>query len=419
MNNNIELYIFKYLFKYNNYTKFSSFIEEKFLKDNSPELHRLFVAISEFHNRYPNKDITQLEELRVLYSTLFPSISKDGEEIVAKVFENLGAITVEEAIAREYIVSHINRVKATKISLKALDVADGKADIGSLQEELASINDLLLPETSSASEFVSLSDTDGRPPQGLRWPLNCLNRSLGSLRQGDNGFIFARPEVGKTALIVHSSVYMAEQEAYWNPEGPVIYFNNEQPGEIMYQRAVQASLGIDSETFFKYKRQALEKFKRKTREGFHIYDSAYIRRKEVEALCKRYRPKLLVFDQLDKLRGFTADRKDLELKEIYQWGRELSKEYGPVIGICQAGGTAENKKWLDMNDVDSSHTAKQGEADWILGIGKSNQEGLEAIRHFSLCKNKLLGDEDTDPAARHGKMIAKIVPHYSQYVDTQ
>ena len=88
MNNNIILYILKYLYNYNNYIRFSSFIEDRFLKDNSPELHRLFVAISEFHSKYPTKNVTQPEELRVVYSILFPSVSKEGEELVEKMFEN-------------------------------------------------------------------------------------------------------------------------------------------------------------------------------------------------------------------------------------------------------------------------------------------------------------------------------------------
>ena len=65
--------------------------------------------------------------------------------------------------------------------------------------------------------------------------------------------------------------------------------------------------------------------------------------------------------------------------------------YGPVIGVCQAGGTAEGKRYLDMNDIDSSHTAKQGEADWIIGIGKDNSGGYEKMRYLSILKNKLPG----------------------------
>jgi transketolase len=39
------------------------------------------------------------------------------------------------------------------------------------------------------------------------------------------------------------------------------------------------------------------------------------------------------------------------LGDIYIWARELAKEFAPVIGVCQAGASGENKMWLDMNDV--------------------------------------------------------------------
>jgi hypothetical protein len=70
-----------------------------------------------------------------------------------------------------------------------------------------------------------------------------------------------------------------------------------------------------------------------------------------------------------------------------------------------------------MDDVDSSKTAKQGEADWILGIGKAHQEGLENIRHLHLSKNKLFGDENTNPSLRHGKRDVLLFANIARYGD--
>ena len=85
--------------------------------------------------------------------------------------------------------------------------------------------------------------------------------------------------------------------------------------------------------------------------------------------------------------------------------------------MCQAGGTAEGKKYLDMNDVDSSHTAKQGEADWIIGIGKSNDPGFEAVRYLSVCKNKLPHTEGMEPSMRHAKTEVFINEDIARYED--
>jgi hypothetical protein len=112
-----------------------------------------------------------------------------------------------------------------------------------------------------------------------------------------------------------------------------------------------------------------EKSLARTGSRIKLLDDANANKKQIERVCGALRPRVIVFDQLDKIKGFEADRYDLQMKAVYQWSREMCKTYGPTIGICQAGGTAENKKWLTMNDVDSSHTAKQGEVDWMLGVG--------------------------------------------------
>jgi len=410
-NINIELYLLKWFYKHAAYSTFGGYVETKFLKDNNPEIFRIFTALGHFHTKYPETDVPSTEALRVLYYTLFPKVSEKDGEVTELLLSKIDKLSVEQPIAEDFITEHRRRSKATEISLLALHVAEGRKPFQELLNSIEGLNQISLP-MEEVNEFVVVSDEGSFPEQGLRWRLASLNRSLGSLRRGNNGFLFARPEAGKTTLAISESTFMAEQAS-----APTIYFNNEQPGELMYLRAVQASLGINQETLFKYKKQALKKFRDKTKGQFQIYDSAYMQRKDIERVCQRHNPALLVFDQLDKIKGFDDDRNDLQLKHIYQWARELSKEYGPVIGLCQAGGTAEGKKWLTMDDVDSSKTAKQGEADWILGIGKSNQEGMESIRHFNISKNKLLGDSDTDPSLRHGKMEVRINPEICRFED--
>ena len=69
-----------------------------------------------------------------------------------------------------------------------------------------------------------------------------------------------------------------------------------------------------------------------------------------------------------------------------------------------------------MNMVDGSKTAKQGEADWILGIGKE-QDNTSRTRYLSISKNKLLGDADTLPELRHGSSQVLIKPEVARYED--
>ncbi len=180
---------------------------------------------------------------------------------------------------------------------------------------------------------------------------------------------------------------------------------------------MQSYFGITLSEFYSHKQDYHDRYYDGTQGRIKIVDEASLSRKQVESICRQFDPSLIFFDQIDKIRGFDADRNDLEHKARYQWARELSKEYGPTIGVCQAGGSGEGKKWLTMDDVDSSKTSKQGEADWILGIGKSNMEGMEGIRHLHLSKNKLLGDSDTDPSMRHGRADVVIKADIGRYED--
>lgn len=155
----------------------------------------------------------------------------------------------------------------------------------------------------------------------------------------------------------------------------------------------------------------------KTKGKLKIYDSANISKTTVESLCRRYQPSLIIFDQIDKIQGFTNDREDLRLGGIYLWARELAKVYGPVIGVTQADGTGEGQKWLTMANVANAKTAKQAEADWILGIGKIHDPGYENLRFIHASKNKLLGDDDSDADLRHGRKEVLINPGIARYED--
>ena len=102
---------------------------------------------------------------------------------------------------------------------------------------------------------------------------------------------------------------------------------------------------------------------------------------------------------------------------IYQWGRELAKGFAPFVGVSQADGTAEGQKWLTMAHVANAKTAKQAEADWILGIGKTHDQDTEQVRYLAISKNKLIGDADTINEQRHGRFECLIRPEIARYAD--
>lgn len=250
---------------------------------------------------------------------------------------------------------------------------------------------------------------------GLRWRLDALNKSLGSLRKGNFGFLFARPETGKTTFLASEISFMLTQLK--DEDGPIVWFNNEQVGTEVMLYVYRAYFGLEL-TRIRQDIAGFEKrFEEETKGKFLLVDNANLDKTYVEKIAKATKPSLMVFDQIDKVKGFAADREDLRLGAIYIWARELAKLYCPTIGICQADGTAENVKWLTMDHVANAKTAKQAEADWILGMGAVHADGMQFIRYLHLSKNKLMGDEDTLPRMRHGKMEVLIQPEIARFKD--
>ena len=247
---------------------------------------------------------------------------------------------------------------------------------------------------------------------GLRWRLDCLNKSLGSLRRGDFGFIFARPETGKTTFLASEIASMLQR-----CERPVIWFNNEEQGGKVALRVLQSYFGATLEQVMANRKVYRERFKEEVGDRLMLFDSAMIHRKDVEKIVEEVGPSLVIYDQLTKIRGFTADRQDLVLGAIFQWARELAKGNHAAIGVSQADGTAEGVRYLTMEHVANAKTAVQAEADWILGIGKVHDENYQKVRYLNISKNKLFGDSDSIPDLRHGRFEVLIKPETARYED--
>jgi len=310
------------------------------------------------------------------------------------------------------------RQQALALSEKAVQFATGYSDVQSvltLAKFLEEEYEEELDEIESVTDDLETLIEDAITKPGLRWRLNCLNKSLGSLRTGDFGFLFARPETGKTTFLASEVSYMLTQLT--DESGPVIWFNNEEQGKKVMLRVYQAYFGVTKEQLLANPKRFKREFQGRVRGRFKLIDNANIDKAKVEKTCKALKPSLIIFDQIDKIKGFSADREDLRLGAIYVWGRELAKTYCPVIGVCQADGSAENQKWLTMENVANAKTSKQAEADWILGIGCIHAEGAEHTRYLNISKNKLTGDTDSLPDLRHMRTETYIEPTIARYKD--
>ena len=351
--------------------------------------------IAAFWARYPDAD-------KIIYARLFKTLSE------TPVTPDVGLDTLKQIKRRKQLL---------KLSETVFRNAQGLCDDTELKHEI----DLVFneaPEEPGALPFnpvtTKLSELIDSvySVNGLRWRLECLNKSLGSLRAGDFGFIFARPETGKTTFLASEITNMLGQTSR-----PIIWINNEEQGNKVMMRVYQAYFGVPLDTLMSNIKRYEEEFLNRTDNKFMLFDVSTINRNQVEKIISKINPELVVYDQLPKIKGFKADRNDLLLGEIFQWARELAKGNHAAIGVSQADGTAENVRYLTMDHVANVKTAVQAEADWILGIGKVHDESQEYVRFLNISKNKLFGDKDSDPSLKHGKFETIIEPLVARYKD--
>ena len=396
------------------YNKYYKYINLNYIKVNYSNHYKLFISIDSYYNNYKDRNSITKQELETEYNSnyyLQEQERKELHELINRIGEQ--ELTNIEQL-KDLLTEHKRRALAGDVARIALDVEDGNANMDTLMTKISEL-DIAEPDSDDV-DFVNMDleylfEQQAQNP-GLRWRLDWLNKSLGSLRKGNFGFVFARPETGKTTFLASEITHMIKQT-----DGDILWFNNEEDGKAVAFRIYQAYFGQTIQQLRDTKISNNSIYKDEVGNRIKLLDTVDSSNyKRIEEIIKASNPALIIFDQIDKIKGFKADRNDLELKQIYQWAREIAKEHAPVIAISQASGEAEGKLWLTMDMVDSSKTAKQGEADWILGIGKE-QDNTSRMRYFNITKNKLVGDEDSLPDMRHGQGQILIKPEIARYED--
>ena len=402
-----ELNLLKALLVPEHYTKYRNHLSKK---DFPKEAQYILEGIDSWYKQ--STDPITVEDLSNI--VIARGIPQNDLAIVNVYFDGMknpnGSATVEQLLERVKDQAILQQIAVA--SMAAIEGRESKEKVLSLLESIKQ------PAVSKVEYFTDDLDEllhDVVKAKGLRWRLNSLNKALGSLRKGDFGFLFARPETGKTTFLASEITFMASQLS--EEDGPILWFNNEEQSKKVKLRLYQAALGARLDQLLRNSAKARDVYIQKTHGKILLVDASGMGKRTVENVMAENKPCLAVFDQLDKVVGFKADRPDLELGDIYQWARELSKQYCPIIGASQADATAEGERWLHMGHVAGAKTSKQAEADFIFGIGKSHEAGADYVRYLSICKNKLVGDEDSDPAMRHAKLNLLIRPDIARYED--
>lgn len=258
---------------------------------------------------------------------------------------------------------------------------------------------------------------------GLHWRQSCLNLSMRPMRGGDFGIIAGRPDKGKTTFITDNASNFAPQIAKMFPDEyrPGIWFNNEGPGDRIYQRLYQSALDLTIP-------EMVALVHKPSKKGFdHLLDEMYAEAMggrldavkimdvhdywshELEDIIRTTNPGFVIFDMIDNVKfgGKAAnggERTDQLLEAMYQWARCLAVKYNvPILATSQISADGENARFPLLSQLKDSKTGKQGAAEFIITLGAVEDPSFEHSRFIGLTKNKL--HRSTGPKSPNAEVI--------------
>ena len=230
---------------------------------------------------------------------------------------------------------------------------------------------------------------------GLRWRSPVLQENLRPLVGGDFVIVAGRPDTGKTTFITDNVTYMATQV----DDRPVLWLNNEGPGQRIVSRMIQSALAIDTDTMISMHKEGILTQAYADAIGgldrIRVLDVHDYWNWQVEELIELHKPKLVVADMIDNIKfsGMSLHdgaRTDQILESMYQWFRKMAvKHNAGVLATSQISADGEGLMWPSMDMLKDSKTGKQGAADLQLMIGKSEDPMLQHHRYLSTPKNKM------------------------------
>ena len=387
-NTSLELQVLGYILNKDFYGRVKNIVTRDMFEGRYATV---FDAITHGHKKY---DVTlHPRQLSAIIADRNPATPLSAMEELYGIVDNLpthmsDAGDLEMDIVRNFWV----RDRARQIGEKAIAIFTGESEhFGELKTLIDMVEDGRMSDKTTYSEmdkgFEQLMEEEtGEPDFPFDWDL--LSEHLSGTDRGNLGIIFARPEVGKTTFCAFIAA------GYIRRQQKVVYWANEEPAEKIKLRIIQSIFRLTREEM----RQQSDTLKMRYAEVIEPYltvmDSVGTSMDELNDYAQLNEPDVMFCDQLDKFRvAGEFNRGDERLKETYVLAREIAKR-NKLMGwsVSQASFEAHDRQFIDYALLDGSRTGKAGEADVIIGIGKTGtSEEENTVRHICISKNKLNG----------------------------
>ena len=355
------------------------------------EMRDVFDTISYSHTQYAT-DITS-GELSVLFNDRNPAMPDSTREKAQELITTLDRGNPDNTDMHLDMVRNFwLRDRARVIGEKAIEIFTGESEeFGELKRMIESVEDGRISdkttyevENSSLDELLDEQSGESDFP----FEFDLIAEEIQGLDRGNLGIIFARPEVGKTTFCCFLAA------SYVRAGNKVVYFSNEEPAKKIKLRLIQSYFEVTREELNNNRDKYVPLYEEKVAPYFTIMSSVGTSVEEINEYAKLNKPDVMFCDQLDKFRiSGEYNRGDEKLKEIYVNGREIAKRNNLLFwAVSQASNDAHDRQFIDYAMMDNSKTGKAGEADIIIGIGKTGSSEIEnTVRHICISKNKING----------------------------
>ena len=354
------------------------------------ELKDIFDTIVYSHTKY-NRSLS-VSELSTIFNDRNPALPDSSRKRVQEMVEQLVAPKESDELHTDIVNNLWLRDKARQIGEKALDIFTGDSDeFGELKKLIESVDDGRIGDKTTytvVDKDLNELLTEVAGDNDFPFTFNLINENIKGLDRGNLGILFARPEVGKTTFCCFLASSYIRQGFH------VVYWANEEPAARIKLRIIQSYFGLTKEEMVAQRFELLEVYKKEIEPYLTIMDSVGTSIEEVDEYAKLNKPDIMFCDQLDKFRiKGEYNRGDERLKETYVSAREIAKRNTCLVwAVSQASYDAHDRQFIDYAMLDNSKTGKAGEADIIIGIGKTGSSEVDnVVRHICISKNKING----------------------------
>jgi archaellum biogenesis ATPase FlaH len=225
------------------------------------------------------------------------------------------------------------------------------------------------------------------------WPISLNDRLDGGLLRGHHMLIFARPEMGKTLMMVNMMAGFVAQDL------TVLYVGNEEPVRDTMYRLVSRLTGMNKGEIIGDQELADALARERGYENIYFKDATPGTPRQIQRWIDEVQPDVVIVDQIRNL-NVNEEHFVQKLEKAATAVRNLGKSNDVLmVSVTQAGDSASGKATLDMGDVDSSNTGIPAQTDVMVGVGATADDEASNRRILSLPKNKRSGRHEFFPVS--------------------